>query len=84
MSIADLCKYLAREAEAIGVEIFCGFPAADLLYSQDKTRVTGVLTKAKGVSKTGEKKATFEKGVEIQADVTVLAEGSRGKHFNNM
>lgn len=79
LSLGDLCKYLAKEAEGAGVEIFCGFPAASLLYSQDRQRVTGVLTNSKGLSKTGEKKATFEEGVEIQADVTILAEGSRGK-----
>jgi electron-transferring-flavoprotein dehydrogenase len=76
--LGELCKYLAKEAESIGVEIFCGFPAIDFLYSKDKTRIAGVLTNTKGVSKSGEKKSTFEESVEIQADVTILAEGSRG------
>ena len=78
LSLGELCKYLSKEAENEGVEIFCGFPAIDLLRSEDKKRVTGVLTNSKGISKTGKKKPTFEDGVEIQADVTILAEGCRG------
>eukprot|EP00826_Nyctotherus_ovalis_P060342 TRINITY_DN8452_c0_g1_i3.p1 TRINITY_DN8452_c0_g1~~TRINITY_DN8452_c0_g1_i3.p1 ORF type:complete len:122 (+),score=20.25 TRINITY_DN8452_c0_g1_i3:92-457(+) len=81
LSLGELCKYLAKEAEGTGVEIFCGFPAVNLLYSQDRQRVTGVLTNSKGLSKTGEKKTNFEEGVEIQADVIILAEGSRGECF---
>ena len=82
MSLGELCKYLAKEAEDAGVEIFCGFPAINFLYSEDKTRVTGILTNTKGVNKSGQKKSTFEDSVEVQADVTILAEGSKGMVLN--
>jgi len=76
VSIGDLCKFLAKEAENLGVEIFCGFPVVDVV--KEKNRIVGVLTNSKGLNKNGEKKPTFEEGVEIRAKMTVLAEGSRG------
>ena len=77
ISLANLCRWLAEKAEALGVEIFPGFPAAKLLYNDDNS-IKGVLTGDMGVDKQGNKKNNYEPGIEIHGKVTVLAEGCRG------
>ena len=77
VSAGEMCRWMAKEAEKGGVEIFAGFPGVELL-KDEKRKVLGLVTKARGVDKKGQPKSTFEDGVEIRAKVTVLAEGSRG------
>jgi len=77
ISLANLCRWLGEQAEALGVEIFPGFPASKLLYHEDGS-VKGVQTGDMGLDKQGNKKDTFEPGIEIHGKVTVLAEGCRG------
>lgn len=75
-SMGNVCRWLAEQAEALGVEIFPGFPAADVIIEDGK--VAGVITGDMGVSATGEEKDSFEPGMELRAKYTVFAEGCRG------
>ncbi|MEF8702747.1 MAG: electron transfer flavoprotein-ubiquinone oxidoreductase [Candidatus Accumulibacter sp. UW26] len=77
ISLGSLCRWLAGEAEALGVEIFPGFAAAEILYHEDGS-VKGVATGDMGRDKHGEPKDTFQPGLELHAKYTLLAEGSRG------
>ncbi len=76
ISLGNLCRWLAEQAENLGVEIFPGFPASQIVYENDK--VVGVITGDMGISANGEKKPNFEPGIEIRAKKTVFAEGCRG------
>ena len=76
-SIGNLCRWLAEQAEALGVEVFPGFAAAEVLYS-DNNEVAGVITGDMGVSASGEQKDGFMPGMELRAKYTVFAEGARG------
>ncbi|MDT7524754.1 electron transfer flavoprotein-ubiquinone oxidoreductase [Pseudidiomarina sp. GXY010] len=75
-SIGNLCRWLAEQAEALGVEIFPGFPAASIIIEEQ--RVAGVITGDMGINSNGEQKPGFEPGMELRAKYTVFAEGSRG------
>ncbi|WP_258807000.1 electron transfer flavoprotein-ubiquinone oxidoreductase [Pseudidiomarina sp. CB1] len=75
-SMGNVCRWLAEQAEALGVEIFPGFPAADVIIEDGK--VAGVITGDMGVSADGEQKESFEPGMELRAKYTVFAEGCRG------
>ncbi len=77
ISLANLCRWLAEQAEKMGVEIFPGFPASDILYNNDGS-VKGVVTQDMGLDKDGNKKDGYEPGMELHAKVTVFAEGCRG------
>ena len=77
ISLANLCRWLAEQAEKLGVEIFPGFPASEVLYNEDGS-VKGVSTVDMGLDKDGNKKDTYEQGIELHAKVTVFAEGCRG------
>ena len=76
VSLNRFVRWLAEQAEAEGVDVFNGFAATEVLY--DKDRVVGVCTGDRGVSRRGERKPTFEPGVNIRAFVTILADGVRG------
>ncbi len=76
ISLANLCRWLAREAEALGVQIFPGFPAAEAIIEDGSVR--GVRTGAFGVGKNGEHKPTYQEPMELRAKVTLFAEGCRG------
>ncbi|MFT5048944.1 MAG: electron-transferring-flavoprotein dehydrogenase [Chlamydiales bacterium] len=79
VSVNKIVRWLAEQAEGMGIDIYPGFPAAEILYDeQDPTRVAGVVTRDSGVAKDGTKKSTFEPGMIIRAGVTVFAEGPRG------
>ncbi|HEY2291566.1 MAG TPA: electron transfer flavoprotein-ubiquinone oxidoreductase [Thermoanaerobaculia bacterium] len=75
-SLGKLLKWMAPKVEAEGVDIFFEFPAARALV--ENGRVVGVRTGDKGISRSGEKKANYEPGVDIRAQVVVLGEGVRG------
>ncbi|AXR06378.1 electron transfer flavoprotein-ubiquinone oxidoreductase [Salinimonas sediminis] len=77
VSMGNMCRWLAEQAEQLGVEIFPGFPAAQVIYNEDGS-VGGVITGDMGVSHTGEQKDGFMPGMELRAKYTLFAEGSRG------
>jgi electron-transferring-flavoprotein dehydrogenase len=76
-SLGNVARYLGRKAEEAGVEIYPGFPAAEVLYD-DAGRVAGVATGDMGVSRKGEPRSDFTRGMELRAKYTVFAEGARG------
>ena len=76
-SLGNLCRWLAGQAEALGVEIFPGFPAAEVLYD-DKGAVTGVQTGDMGVARDGSHKGDYQAGMNLTAKYTVFSEGARG------
>jgi electron-transferring-flavoprotein dehydrogenase len=77
LSVSNLTRWLATQAEALGVEIFPGFTAAEMLTGPDG-RVTGVATGDMGIGKDGQPTATYQRGMELLGRYTVLAEGARG------
>ena len=76
ISLNRFVKWMAGLVEAEGIDLFAGFPAAELLY--EDARVVGVRTRDQGIDKHGAKKSTFEPGVDIRAKVTILCDGVRG------
>ncbi len=76
-SLGSLCRWLAGKAEALGVEIFPGFPASEVLYNEDGS-VKGVATQDMGVAKDGSHKGDYQAGMELHAKYTLFAEGARG------
>ncbi len=77
VSLGNLCRWLGEQAEALGVEIFPGFPAAEVIYNDDGS-VAGVVTGDMGVGADGQPKEGFEPGMELRAKYTLFAEGCRG------
>jgi len=77
ISEANFCRWLAERAEELGVEIYPGFPAAQLIYGDDGS-VQGVITGDKGLSKDWQPTDSFEPGMELRAKYTMIAEGCRG------
>ncbi len=77
ISLANLCRWLASEAEALGVEIYPGFAAAEVLFADDGA-VAGVATGDLGLGKDGTPNANHEPGVELRARQTLFGEGCRG------
>src|SRR6188508_47581 len=77
VSLGNVCRWLATKAEALGVEIYPGFSAAEVLYGA-QGEVVGVATGDMGVGKKGEHKDAFTRGMELRAKYTLLAEGARG------
>ncbi len=77
ISLGEVVKWLAEQAEALGVEIFPGFAAAEVLY-HDNGSVKGVATGNLGVGKDGEPSEAFQLGMELHGKYTVFAEGARG------
>ncbi len=77
ISLGNLCRWLAEQAEGLGVEIFPGFAAAEVLYNADN-QVIGVATGDMGLDVNGEKTESFEPGMELHARQTVFAEGCHG------
>lgn len=77
ISLGQLCRYLALEAERLGVEIYPGFAASELLYDKDD-KVIGVATGALGLDKKGKEKSNFTPGMHLLSKQTFIAEGCRG------
>jgi len=77
VSLGAVTRWLAQQAETLGVEIFAGFPAAEILYNDDGS-VKGVATGNLGVGKDGVPGENFQIGMELLAKYTIFAEGSRG------
>ncbi len=77
VSLANVVRWLGQQAEALGVEIFPGFPAAEILYNENGS-VKGVATGNMGVDREGKPTAAFQLGMELHAKYTLFAEGARG------
>jgi electron-transferring-flavoprotein dehydrogenase len=77
ISLGNLCRWLGEQAENMGVNVFPGFAASEILYDEDGA-VNGVATGDLGVSREGEQKPTFTPGYELRAKYTIFAEGCRG------
>ena len=77
ISLGNVCRWLAEQAEALGVEIYPGFAAAEVLYHDDGS-VAGVATGDMGIGKDGKPSDQFEPGMELRAQYTLFAEGCRG------
>jgi electron-transferring-flavoprotein dehydrogenase len=77
VSLGNVCRWLATQAEALGVEIYPGFAAAEVLYHGDGS-VKGVATGDMGVARDGHHKDSYTPGMELRAKYTFFAEGARG------
>lgn len=77
VSLGNVCRWLGGKAEALGVEIYPGFAAAEVLYGPNG-EVTGVATGDMGIAKSGSRKDSFTRGMELRAKYTLFAEGARG------
>ena len=77
VSLGNLCRWLGERAEEMGVEIFPGFPAAEILYNDDGS-VKGVATGDMGIARDGSQKGDYQPGMELHGKYTLFAEGARG------
>jgi electron-transferring-flavoprotein dehydrogenase len=77
VSLGNVCRWLATKAEGLGVEIYPGFAAAEVLYGENG-EVVGVATGDMGIAKAGEHKDGFTRGMELRAKYTLFGEGARG------
>jgi len=77
VSLGNVCRWLGQQAEAMGVEIYPGFPASEVLYDE-RGAVRGVATGDMGVAKDGSHKGEYQRGMELHAKYTLFAEGCRG------
>ena len=77
VSLGNVCRWLGTKAEALGVEIYPGFPAAEILFDEHGS-VRGVATGAMGVARDGAHKPDYQPGMELHAKYTLFAEGCRG------
>jgi electron-transferring-flavoprotein dehydrogenase len=77
VSLGNVCRWLAEQAEAMGVEIYPGFAAAEVLYDENGA-VRGIATGDMGVGKDGEQTGNYTQGIELHAKQTLFAEGCRG------
>lgn len=77
VSLGNLCRWLAQQAENLGVEVFPGFAASSILYD-DNGAVTGIITGDMGVGTNGEHKESYMPGMELRAKYTLFSEGCRG------
>ena len=82
-SLGNLCRWLAERAEELGVMVFPGFPAAEVLFD-DNGAVAGVVTQDMGIAADGSHKGDYQPGMEIQAKYTLFAEGVRGNLTKQM
>lgn len=83
ISLSQLVRWMGTKAEELGVEIYPGFAASEILYDTKDT-VIGIATNDMGVAKDGSKKETFQRGVELKGRITLLAEGCRGSLSENI
>lgn len=81
-SVGNLCRWLAEQAENLGVEVFPGFAASEILYHEDGS-VKGIATGDMGVNAAGEPKDSYMQGMELHAKYTIFSEGCRG-HLGKM
>lgn len=77
VSLENFCRWLGKQAEELGVEIYPGFAAAEILYDETG-KVRGIATGDMGIGKNGQPTGRFQRGIELHAKQTILAEGCRG------
>lgn len=77
VSLGNVCRWLSEQAESLGVEVFPGFTASQLLFNEDGS-VAGIITGDMGIGIDGEPKDSFTPGMELRAKYTIFAEGCRG------
>ena len=77
VSLGNVCRWLAEQAENLGVEIYPGFAASELLFGEDN-QIVGVITGDMGLDANGQHKDSFVAGMEVHASYTVFSEGCRG------
>jgi electron-transferring-flavoprotein dehydrogenase len=77
VSMGNVCRWMAEQAEGLGVEVYPGFAAAEVLYHEDG-RIKGIATGDMGISASGEQKDSYMPGMELHAKYTMFAEGCRG------
>ncbi len=77
VSLGNVCRWLAKKAEVLGVEIYPGFAAAEVLFGANGA-VAGIATGDMGIAKSGEQRAEFTRGMELRGKYTLFAEGARG------
>ena len=77
VSLGNVCRWMAEQAEALGAEIYPGFAASEVLYTEDGA-VAGIATNDMGVAKDGSHKDSYQPGMELRAKYTFFAEGCRG------
>jgi electron-transferring-flavoprotein dehydrogenase len=77
VSLGNVCRWLAQKAESLGVDVYPGFAAAELLFDPHGA-VAGVATGDMGIGKDAQRRETFTRGMELKAKYTLLAEGARG------
>jgi len=89
ISLSDLCRWLGKHAEELGVNIYSASAASEALFDPENGHVVGVATRDFGLNKSGQPGENFQRGVEIRAKQTLIAEGCRGSlsqalqtHFN--
>lgn len=78
VSLNEVVKYLSEKAEEVGVELYPGISVSELIYNESGDAIKGVATNDLGIAKDGSPKASFERGMEFHARMTVLAEGCHG------
>ncbi len=78
VSLGNVCRWLATKAEALGVEIYPGFAAAEVLYGKDGG-VAGIATGDMGIGRDGKPKESYARGMELRGKYTLFAEGARGQ-----
>jgi electron-transferring-flavoprotein dehydrogenase len=76
-SLGDIVRWLGEQAATLGVDIYPGFAAVEVLYAEDGA-VAGIATDDKGIGRDGKPKDTFQRGMELRAKYTLIAEGARG------
>ena len=77
VSLGNVCRWLAQQAEGLGVEIYPGFACSEVLYREDGS-VRGVVAGVMGIGKDGEPKADYQPGMELLGKYVFIAEGVRG------
>jgi len=77
VSLGDVCRWLGEQAESLGIEIYAGFAAQEILYNEHQ-QVVGIITGDMGRDSLGEPTSQFTLGIEIRAQYTLIAEGARG------
>lgn len=78
ISLSELVRWLAKKAEELGVEIYPGFAASEVIYDDGGNKVVGIATNDMGVTKCGQRKSTFQRGVELRGRLVLFGEGCRG------
>ena len=82
-SLGNLARWLGERAEELGVMVFPGFPASEVMFNEAGT-VTGVITQDMGIAEDGSHKPDYQPGMEIEAKYTLFAEGARGNLTKQM